>query len=120
MTLLLGVPHRGRSSGYMEKNAPPGANRITTSSGTLYNDPDICRLHNTPGIPQELRACIASIIAPAVPDARKTVLIVHAWYWLLIRAKGVAVRLRTMIMLVERLLRGVSGTSSPAAVEIAE
>lgn len=111
------VPHSGTSSYY--KKYGPGAHLITISSGTLYNDTDICRLDNATGVPQELCACIASIIAPAVPDARKTILIVHARY-LLIRANGVAVCLRTMIMLVEGLLRGISGTSSPAAVEISE
>ncbi len=38
---------------------------------------DIRRLHDAPRVPQELSACIASLIALARPDARKGVLIVH-------------------------------------------
>ena len=116
------VPYSGTSSCYEKLWSRSTSHHHFKVERTLYNNPDIRRLHNPPGVPQKLRARIASIIAPAVPDARKTVLIVHARYGPLIRAKGVAVRLlRTMIMLVEGLLRGISGTSGPAAVvEIAE
>ena len=96
-----------------------GENLFTTLGRKLYEDMDIRRLHDTPRVPQELSACIASLTPLARLDARKSVLIVHT-RCSIIRAEGVAMCLSVITMLVEAFLRGVSGTSCPAAVKVSK